>query len=99
MPGDGLTKDNPAVFNADRFLGEIAIGTGFGVRLNFNFFLIRFDFGLQTKDPSAVVGERWLWQPKTLYNQRIDDINELNGTNLPYYRSTTIFNLAIGYPF
>ena len=99
MPGDGLTKDNPAVFNADRFLGEIAIGTGFGVRLNFNFFLIRFDFGLQTKDPSAVVGERWLWQPKTLYNQRIDDINELNGTNLPYYRSTTIFNLAIGYLF
>ena len=99
MPGDGLTLDDPSVFNPERFLGEIAIGTGFGVRLNFNFFLIRFDFGLQTKDPSAEIGERWLWQPKTLYNQRIDEINELNGTDLPYFRSTTIFNLAIGYPF
>jgi hypothetical protein len=99
MQRDGLSKDDPAVFNPDRFISEIAIGTGFGVRLNFNFFLIRFDFGLQTKDPSAPPGERWLWQPKVLYNQRIDEINELNGSNLTYFRSTTIFNLAIGYPF
>ena len=99
MQRDGLDKDNPVVFNPDRFISEIAIGSGFGIRLNFNFFLIRFDFGLQTKDPSAEPGERWLWQPKTLYNQRIDNINELNGTSLPYYHSTTIFNIAIGYPF
>jgi outer membrane protein assembly factor BamA len=99
MPRDGLTKDDPAVFNVNRFLGEIAIGSGFGVRLNFNFFLIRFDFGLQTKIPSAPIGERWIWQPKTLYNQQIDEINEINGSTLPYYRPITIFNLAIGYPF
>ncbi len=99
MQRAGLDKDSPVVFNADRFISEIGIGTGFGVRLNFNFFLIRFDFGLQTKDPSAEPGERWIWQPKTLYNQRADNINELNGTSLSHYHSTTIFNIAIGYPF
>jgi hypothetical protein len=99
MPRAGVSMDDPVIFNANRFLGEIAIGTGFGVRLNFNFFLIRFDFGLQTKDPSAPIGERWIWQPKVKYNQRVDGINAIDDRGLPHYRSTTIFNLAIGYPF
>lgn len=99
MPKEGLDKDSPAVFNKDRFISEIAIGTGFGVRLNFNFFLIRFDFGLQTKDPSAHPGERWLWEPKTKYNARIYGINELDQLDLQHYKAKTIFNLAIGYPF
>jgi hypothetical protein len=99
MNREGYSKDNPAIFNANRFISELGIGTGFGVRLNFSFFLIRFDFGLQTKDPSAPVGERWIWQPKTQYNLRVDNINELNNSSLPYYNSTTIFNIAIGYPF
>ena len=99
MPREGVSNDDPAIFSSSRFISEIAIGTGFGVRLNFNFFLIRFDFGLQTKDPSAHPGERWIWQPKTKYNARIDGINEIDGRGLKYYSPKTVFNLAIGYPF
>jgi outer membrane protein assembly factor BamA len=106
--GDILTKDSPVVFNSNRFISEIAIGVGAGIRLNFNFFLLRFDFGLQTKDPSVDPGERWLFQSKQNYNQKIDDINQFKQDNpeiypdpvfLNHYRTTVIFNLAIGYPF
>jgi outer membrane protein assembly factor BamA len=106
--GDVLTKDSPVVFNPNRFISEIAIGVGAGVRLNFNFFLLRFDFGLQTKDPSIDPGERWIFQSKDDYNQKIDDVNQFKIDNpelypnpvlLDHYRTTVIFNLAIGYPF
>ncbi|HMC98428.1 MAG TPA: BamA/TamA family outer membrane protein, partial [Flavobacteriales bacterium] len=42
-PGSGISAD---------FLSELAVGTGLGARLNFDFFIVRFDLGLQTKDPS-----------------------------------------------
>src|SRR5699024_7052363 len=34
------------------FFNQIAIGTGAGLRLNANFFLLRFDLGIKVKDPS-----------------------------------------------
>lgn len=106
--GDNLSKESPAVFNPNRFISEIALSVGAGVRLNFSFFLLRFDFGLQTKDPSADPGERWIFQPKDKYNQKVDDINQLKLDNpeiypdpifLKHYKTKVIFNLAIGYPF
>ncbi len=83
-------QDNPAKPNgewkADRFLSEIAVGTGLGARLNFDFFLVRFDLGLQTKDPSFPAGQRWIFQPHDT-EYRTDLGAKLN------------FNLGIGYPF
>ena len=38
------------------------------MRLNFDFFMVRFDLGLQTKDPALPRGERWLFQPKDQYD-------------------------------
>lgn len=108
LPREGFTKDSPAIFNVNRFISEIAISAGAGLRLNFNFFLLRFDFGLQLKDPSIDPGERWLFQSKKDYNQKIDDINQYKLDNpelypnpvfLNHYRPTVLFNLAIGYPF
>ena len=78
QPGSG--------FEPAKVPGELAIGTGLGARLNFDFFLIRFDLGLQTKDPSYPVGERWIFQPKgTATSGSIGQ--KLN------------LNLGIGYPF
>lgn len=82
--------ENPAKpgsgFELNKFAGELAVGTGVGARLNFDFFIVRFDLGLQTKDPSLPVGERWIFQPKppgrvTTFGQKLT------------------FNLGIGYPF
>ena len=42
------------------FFNQIAIGTGAGLRLNANFFLLRFDLGIKVKDPSMSVGNRFV---------------------------------------
>ena len=70
------------------------MGTGFGARLNFDFLIVRFDLGLQTKDPSLPKGERWLFQPKDEFEARAAE----NGL-LTTYKPQFNFNLGIGYPF
>ena len=42
------------------FYNQIAVGTGAGLRLNANFFLLRFDLGIKLKDPSLPAGERFV---------------------------------------
>jgi len=49
-----------ALFEWNRFYKEIALGTGFGARFDFSFFIIRFDFGVPLYDPHYPLGERWL---------------------------------------
>jgi outer membrane protein assembly factor BamA len=41
-------------------LNEIAIGAGPGLRLDFNYFVFRIDFGFPLKDPSLPDGQRWI---------------------------------------
>lgn len=43
------------VFKFDKFLSQMAIGTGLGVRLDFSFFLFRLDFGYKLRNPQ----EEW----------------------------------------
>lgn len=52
--------EDPA-FRFDGFgdLKEIAIASGFGLRYDFGFFVLRFDVGFKTYDPARVEGERW----------------------------------------
>lgn len=49
-----------ADFQFDRFYEEIAIGTGFGTRVDLKFILFRLDLGLKLRDPSKVGSERWI---------------------------------------
>lgn len=85
-PGSGFDSD---------FFSEIAIGAGIGARLNFDIFLIRFDLAMQMKDPSLAKGERWFFEPKDKYEERVVD---LTGQAINY-RPQLNFNLGIGYPF
>ncbi len=49
-------------FNFKRFWSEFAVDAGAGLRLDFNFFVIRFDYGFPLRDPRRVVGKRWQFQ-------------------------------------
>lgn len=48
------------LFKWDEFYKQIALGTGFGTRFDFNYFIFRIDAGLKLNDPSAPVSERWI---------------------------------------
>ncbi len=86
-----------ASFSSDRFMSEIAFGGGVGMRLDFDFFLVRLDLGLQLKDPAKIQGERWLWQPKDEYKEYLASTN--NPVDRIPFASNLVFNLGIGFPF
>lgn len=46
-------------FDFSRFYREIAISYGLGIRLDFDFFLIRFDTGMKAYDPQEKGSKRW----------------------------------------
>lgn len=51
--------DPKSTFTGLSSLENIAFGSGFGFRYDFNFFVIRLDIGFKTYDPGKEVGERW----------------------------------------
>lgn len=79
------TEKPGAKFSSD-FLKELAIGTGVGLRFDFNFLVLRTDFAFPLRKPYLPEGDRWV----------IDDINFGNSG---WRKENLIFNLAIGYPF
>ncbi|MCH4553627.1 translocation and assembly module lipoprotein TamL [Aestuariibaculum lutulentum] len=52
-------EDENAVFSDFSSLKDIAIGSGFGLRYDFSFFVFRFDIGFKTYDPSYQDQNRW----------------------------------------
>ena len=49
-----------ALFKFSQFYKELAIGTGIGARLDFNFFIFRFDLGIPLRNPYPLEGSNWL---------------------------------------
>ena len=46
-------------FNGLKSLNSIALGTGFGIRYDFNFLVIRLDLGFKTYEPYQNDGSKW----------------------------------------
>lgn len=55
---DNITIDG-AVFEDLSSLKDIALGTGFGLRYDFSFFVVRFDVGFKTYNPANQIEKRW----------------------------------------
>ena len=55
-------KDNrPGTeFKLNQFYKEIAVGTGFGIRYDFSYVILRVDLGLKLHDPSLTESKRWI---------------------------------------
>jgi len=69
-----------AEFNWKRFPKEIAVGTGFGARFDFSFFLLRLDFGIKLRDPALEEGDRWLG----FRNMDLQDLHLKFGIGYPF---------------
>ena len=52
--------DEDYIFDGFKSLKDIAIGSGFGFRYDFNYFVFRLDFGYKTYNPAKEQKERWL---------------------------------------
>jgi outer membrane protein assembly factor BamA len=85
-----LAKSNPenigSPFRISKFLDEIALGTGFGLRVDVSFFVLRFDLATPLKKPWLVENHRWT-------------INQIDFASASWRRENLILNIAIGYPF
>ncbi len=51
--------DPDATFNGFSSLADIALGTGFGLRYDFTYFLFRVDLGFKTYNPAEEQSKRW----------------------------------------
>lgn len=78
--------DKPGAEFSKDFLKEMAVGTGFGLRFDLQFLILRTDLAFPIRIPYLPEGERWVW----------DDIDFGDRS---WRQQNLIFNLAIGYPF
>lgn len=83
-----LVNENEALpggkFGKDWFK-ELAVGAGIGLRVDIEFFVIRFDLATPLRSPSLPEGERWA--------------SEFKLQDSDWRNSNLVFNFAIGYPF
>lgn len=52
-------EDPEATFNGFSSLKDIALGSGFGLRYDFTYFLFRLDLGFKTYNPAEIQSKRW----------------------------------------
>lgn len=65
-----LTYDDPSKpngkFTVQNFYKEIAIGSGFGLRYDFSFFILRLDAAVKIRDPKYAENDRWTFDKMPL---------------------------------
>src|SRR5690606_25009862 len=47
-------------FEADKFLGQLGIGAGAGLRFDLDYFVLRLDVGAKVKDPQFDPADQWV---------------------------------------
>jgi hypothetical protein len=85
-----LGKDLKAGFKLDRLYQDLAIGVGTGLRMDFDYFIIRIDYALKMKDPTRQNNNGWL----NMSDMKWSEI-KANGLKVNNYA----WQFGIGLPF
>ncbi|HEY9487450.1 MAG TPA: BamA/TamA family outer membrane protein, partial [Chryseosolibacter sp.] len=89
-PAPGNSK-----FRINSFYKELGIGTGFGLRFDFTFLVLRFDVGMKVYDPGREPGHRFVLDKARFFKPYATPT--ANGyINI---KEPVIYNIGIGYPF
>jgi outer membrane protein insertion porin family len=76
----------PGSLFTSRFLNDLLVGTGVGLRFDLSFVIIRFDLAFPVRKPWLPEGERWV----------LDDVRF---GDPDWRKENLVFHVAIGYPF
>jgi hypothetical protein len=78
---------------------QIAVSAGLGVRIDLDFFVVRFDLGVPITNPALPQGSRWVFQERDAYiKEGVDKFGANYKDFLPAPFAPT-FHFGIGYPF
>ena len=83
-------SDAAAVFKLDRLYKDIAVALGTGIRMDFNYFIIRVDLALKMKDPSRLLNDGWLdlqhmkWAEVKANGAKVNNYAVQFGIGLPF---------------
>ncbi len=83
-----------------KFYKQLGVAVGYGIRLDFSFFIFRLDLGIPLTNPALPDGSRWIFQSRDAYHKEIDDsdltdeqIKKIPAPFAPH------FHIGIGLPF
>lgn len=89
--------ENPGgEFRFNKFLNQLAIGVGAGLRFDLNYFVFRLDAGFKVKDPQFTGSDQYVI--KYLFNKK-DFKQEYKSTHRPDVYRFVQYNFGIGMPF
>lgn len=60
LNGRGTDVDEISTFKIKTFTDQLALNTGIGARLDFNFFILRLDWGIILRNPGWEQGHQWI---------------------------------------
>jgi outer membrane protein insertion porin family len=79
---------------------EIALSAGIGARMDFGFFILRFDLGIPLTNPALPEGERWIFQKdRPKFKQQVLDAFGPNYAEVVPKLFIPVVQFGIGYPF
>ncbi len=73
-------------FDFNTFYKELAVSSGFGLRIDLNMVILRFDVGFPLRKPWLPEGDRWVG-------------GDFNPFNKEWRKKNLILNFSVGYPF
>ncbi len=79
-----LETDQRKVFHGSRFINELAVGGGVGLRFDIQFIVVRFDTAIPLRKPYLPATRRWT----------LGDVGRSG-----WLKDNLVFNIALGYPF
>jgi hypothetical protein len=86
-------------FSSDWFK-QIALAGGFGLRMDLDFLILRFDLGIPLRNPALPNGAKWIFQSRDAYFQEgIDVFGEADYRRLLPKPFRPILQIGIGFPF